>query len=172
MIIQLLVDQWVPGTGLVLSTVNCLFIAHHLATTFYMTSARWLGSGHMSAMSLMLLGEVTAPIMNLRRLANAAVRLEEAASFAKQQQNLGWLVSLRPIINVVYAFLYIFFRAVAGPLCAVHLVYDLLCTRNGRKNVPMHVSIFWVALCGGVLVGSIPWIKETWQIVTGTLGTA
>jgi TLC domain len=155
--IQLLADQWIPGVGVVFTKVNILFIVHHLVAFLYMTSTRLLRAGHMSAMILMFLGEATAPIMNLRRISNTATLL----------QSTSLLVDLHPWIEVVYAALYLFFRCLAGPVCTLHLMYDLLLTKEGRRNVPVPLSLFWITISWGIMIGSIPWIKTAVTILLG-----
>lgn len=155
--IQFIVDRWVPGTGPVLSTVDCIFLAHHAATVLYMTSTRLIRAGHMSAMMLMFLGELTAPIMNLLRISNTAATLGTA----------NWLLVLHPLIEYSFALLYVCSRVFAGPACAVHLTGTLLFTKEGRKNVPVQLSIVWLAMCWGVMIGSLPWIKTSLTILGG-----
>ena len=45
--IQFMIDRWVPGKGLVHSATDYMFLGHHAVTTFYMTTARCIGAGHM-----------------------------------------------------------------------------------------------------------------------------
>lgn len=58
-LVQFIADRWVPGSGPVLSAADWMFLGHHAATSIYMTSARVIKAGHMSAMALMFLGEVS-----------------------------------------------------------------------------------------------------------------
>ena len=58
-LVQFIADRWVPGSGPVLSVADWMFLGHHAATSFYMTSARVVKAGHMSAMALMFFGEVS-----------------------------------------------------------------------------------------------------------------
>jgi hypothetical protein len=155
--IQFVVDQWVPGKGPVLKKGDWLFLGHHLVTVLYMTSVRIIRAGHMSAMALMLFGEASAPIMNLWRISKTAVTLETA----------DWLLAAHTWIEYAYAVLYICFRAVVGPACGAHLTSDLLLTKKGRMNVPVQLSIIWVAMCWGVMLGSFPWIKRAMNILGG-----
>ncbi|KAL7497880.1 hypothetical protein ACHAWT_009123 [Skeletonema menzelii] len=60
-----IVEVWQPGKGPVLSADDWMFLAHHILTTLYMTSSRWVKAGHISAMVLMYNGEFSAPVMNL-----------------------------------------------------------------------------------------------------------
>ena len=111
-------------------------------------------------MALMFLGEITAPIMNLVRISQAATRSD--------MSNAGLLSSALPATEYVFAILYIVFRVVLGPICAVHLTHDLLLQKEGRRNVPVQLSVIWLAICWGVLWGSIPWIKNAFAILSRT----
>lgn len=156
--IQFIADRWIPGSGPTLSVADWMFIAHHAVTALYMTSARLIRAGHMSAMALMFLGELTAPIMNVLRISNTAASIDSS---------VGWLQAAHPYFEYAFALLYITFRTVIGPICALHLTYDLLFTKKGRKNVPIQLSIVWLLMCWGVLLGSIPWIKVSLNILLG-----
>ena len=48
-LVQFIADRWVQGSGPVLSVADWMFLGHHFATSFYMTSARVIKAGHMSA---------------------------------------------------------------------------------------------------------------------------
>lgn len=109
-------------------------------------------------MALMFLGEITAPIMNVVRISQAAARMGVS--------NTAWLASAKPILEYAFALLYIIFRVLVGPVCAVHLTYDLS-RKESRKNVPMQLILLWLAICWGVLLGSIPWIKKAFAILSG-----
>jgi hypothetical protein len=109
----------------------------------------------MSAMLLMMLGEATAPIMNVLRITNIAATLETA----------DWLLAFHPFVEYAFALLYVSFRVLVGPICSLHLTHDLMLTKEGRRNVPLQLSIVWVAMCWGVLLGSVPWIKNALDIL-------
>jgi hypothetical protein len=47
----------------------------------------------------------------------------------------------------------------------LHLMYDLLFTKEGRRNVPVSLSVFWIAISWGILIGSIPWMKTAVEIL-------
>lgn len=72
---------------------------------------------------------------------------------------------LYPVITYTWAVLYFVFRVVVGPICAIYVTQELLCTKQGRKNVPIAVSIVWLTMCWAVLLGSIPWIVSALDIV-------
>ena len=114
-------------------------------------------------MALMFLGEITAPVMNLVRISRAAATMNMAST--------NFLSSALPALEYVFALLYILFRMVLGPICAVHLTHNLLLKKEGRKNVPVQLSVLWLAICWGVLLGSIPWIKSAIEILSRTGGS-
>jgi hypothetical protein len=157
-LIQFGADKWVPGQGFVLSAGDWMFLGHHFATAFYMTSTRIAGAGHVSALLLMFAGEFTAPMMNLRRIGRIVEGTQGCA--------IPLVTTLYPYVNWVYALLYASFRIVVGPLLGVYISYDLIGTKEGRANVPLGLSIAWLTMCWGVIIGSIPWIKDAISILT------
>ena len=156
--VQFIADRWQHGVGLVLSTVDWLFLGHHLATSVYMTSTRLIQAGHMSAMILMFFGEITAPIMNVLRITNILTEMEYSSRF---------LQIWRPRVEYSFALAYVFFRTIVGPILAVHLTYDLLFTSQGRSNVPIGLSLVWLSMVWIVLLGSWPWIQSSVKILRG-----
>ena len=108
----------------------------------------------------MFLGEITAPMMNLVRISHTAAK--SGISCAE------FLSSALPATEYVFAITYIVFRVFLGPICAVHLTHDLLLQKEGRRNVPVQLSVIWLAICWGVMVGSIPWIKNAIAILYRT----
>ena len=129
-----------------------------------MTSARLAGAGHMSAMALMLLGECTAPIQNIFRISRITTKIDCMGCGE-------WMNTLHPYIEYLFSLVYVFFRALVGPVCAVHLTYDLVFTKKGRENVPIGLSMVWLLMCWGVLLGSIPWIVSANEVVMGAART-
>jgi len=154
--IQFIADKWVKGVGPVLSRADWMFLGHHAATSLYMTSARILEAGHVSAMILMAGGEFTAPFQNAFRISRITTKMDMAGS-------LGQV--LHPYIRYIWAVLYAFFRIVVGPACAIHLTQDLIFSKQGREHVPLGLSIVWLAMCWTVLLGSIPWIYDALGII-------
>ena len=112
-------------------------------------------------MVLMFLGELTTPIMNVVRISQTMAASGHESMFS------NWFTSAHPILEFVFALLYVLFRVFLGPVAALHLSYDLLLTREGRKNVPVQLSVPGIVMCWSVLLGSIPWIKNAWRIVSG-----
>jgi hypothetical protein len=154
--VQFIADKWVSGVGPVLSVSDWLFLGHHAATSLYMTSARIMEAGHVSAMILMCGGEFTAPFQNAYRISRIVTRLVEGNHL---------MHVLHPYITYVWAVLYAFFRIAIGPACAIHLTQDLVFTKEGRMNVPLRLSLVWLTMCWGVLIGSIPWINSALDII-------
>jgi hypothetical protein len=138
--------------GLELETFELLVLGHHFATTFYMVSARIVGAGHLSAMMLMLCGEISNPFMNGMFVTRFAIKLSCCRG--------PWMEALHSFLELGYAIVYVYFRIAIGPLVAAQLTYDLLGTPQGRKNVPFLLSFVWCCLVWAVIVGSIPFIKE------------
>ena len=120
-----------------------------------MNSARLVGAGHISALTLMWSGEFTNPLQNVHSISRFAIQMVGDESL--------WHF-FHPYIELVFAAFYFFFRALLAPPQIAHLSYDLL-TKEGRKNVPWYVSIFWIPLCSGIIIGSIPWTLEALDMV-------
>lgn len=154
--VQFIADKWVKGVGPVLSLSDWLFLGHHTATSLYMTSARMVEAGHVSAMILMCGGEFTAPFQNAYRISRIVTKLD----LCKPVVNV-----LHPYITYVWAVLYLLFRILIGPACAIILTQDLAFTKEGRTNVPIGLSLVWLTMCWAVLIGSIPWIKSALDII-------
>jgi len=144
-------------TGESLNNSDLSFIGHHIACSIYMNSARLVGAGHLSAMMLMFTGEFTCPFQNAHAMLGFA--LDTACCNGTITQ------LLHKYIELVSCILYCFFRTFVGPICALYIMYDLIFTKNGRKNVPVALSVFWCIPMWGVLIGSIPWIKECYGLI-------
>lgn len=145
----------VKDAGWTLKPDDIAFAGHHVVTLVYMSGVRVMGAGHISAMTLMWSGEFTNPIHNLHNISRFAIQLTDEDSF--------WHV-INPYIELVFAVMYTFFRALVGPMQIIHLSYDLL-TKEGRKNVPWYVSAFLIPMCSGIIIGSIPWTIESWDMM-------
>ncbi len=143
------VETWQPGQGPVLSADDWMYVGHHILTTLYMTSSRWVRAGHISAMVLMFNGEFSAPIMNMHFVLEKAMEQECC-------RGVAWLPTLFTYNEQVFSLLYIICRVAVSPFVIGHVSYDLLI--KGRKNVPLWLSICWMPMCWGVQFGSIPWI--------------
>eukprot|EP00563_Minutocellus_polymorphus_P004061 CAMPEP_0181043200 /NCGR_PEP_ID=MMETSP1070-20121207/12577_1 /TAXON_ID=265543 /ORGANISM="Minutocellus polymorphus, Strain NH13" /LENGTH=321 /DNA_ID=CAMNT_0023121505 /DNA_START=61 /DNA_END=1026 /DNA_ORIENTATION=+ len=138
--------------GLQLSDFEILCLGHHLATSLYMISARVVGAGHLSAMMMIFCGEISNPFMNALFVTRFAIKLSCC--------NSATVKVLHTIIEPSYAFVYVYFRLLLGPLAAAHLTHDFLVLPSGRKNVPIKISIIWIALVWVVIYGSGPFIQE------------
>lgn len=143
------------NSGWTIESKDIPFLGHHVATLLYMCGVRVMGSAHISAMALMWSGEFTNPIHSFHSISRFAIQLADDDSF--------WHL-INPYVEFSFAVLYLFFRALVGPLQIVHISYDLL-TKEGRKNVPWYVSLFLIPLCSGIIIGSIPWTMESWEMM-------
>jgi len=141
-------DNWNTGG---LNDVDCLFLAHHAATSFCMITCQWIGAGQDSVLMLMLLGECTNPLGSLHSITKFAIQLEEPKTF--------WH-TIHPYVEWLFAVSYAVVRTLIGPVVLIHIFYELL-SRNGRNNVPIYISLIWLVLMWGVVLGSIPWTMET-----------
>ena len=134
-----------------------LFLGHHIVTSTYMSSARVLGAGYMSAMICMLLGEITNPLQNLYMMAEVAVTLDCCnGPFAQQ---------FHSFVTVAFAAAYFSVRVAIAPPFFAMITYVLLFTKRGRSNVPLGLNIFWNMLIWGVVFGSTSWILKCYHIL-------
>lgn len=146
----------VPKMGNLLEGDDWVFLVHHIVTSIYMTSTRFIGAGHQSAMICMLLGEATNPFHNLYYFLQEAMKLSCCNGSLAQ--------TILDIDTFMFASTYVIIRAlVAPPILMFHVSYDLL--MNGRKNIPIWVSLIWILLIWGVSIGSYPWIELCWGLV-------
>ena len=143
--------------GMELSEFDKIILAHHVLTSLYMTSCRVVKAGHMSAMILMLTGEITNPLMNGMFITRFAIQMDCC--------NSERMLLLHTILEHVFAVVYVIFRTFIGPICAVHLTWDLLFTKGGRQNVPLFLSLVWVPLVWAVLYGSIPFVLDAVDMI-------
>lgn len=141
-----------------ISSEDLLFLGHHLATTLYMSSARWAKAGHQSAMMCMLVGEITNPLHNSYYIALAAQKLDCC--------NGPFSQSAFAVIEFSFGLLYVIFRAIIGPAAIAHATFNLLTTGLFKvKELPAWLIIVWVSLMWAVLLGSVPWVAECWGFV-------
>ncbi len=136
------------------------YFAHHFVTILYMSQTRVLGLGHISAMGLMFTGEVTNPLQNGHLITKFGIQMASKGSLFH---------ILHPYIELAFSFAYFIFRAIVGPIQIAHITYDLLLTKRGRTNVPLIVSISWVVMIWGIIIGSIPWTKECLDMISDGL---
>lgn len=126
------------------------FFGHHLVTIMYMSQCRVLGYGHISAMGLMFTGELTNPFQNGHLITKFGIQLASSGSFFH---------TIHPYVEYIFAITYFIVRAFVGPTQIAHITYHFLFTKQGR-TVPFIVSIFWILMIWGIILGSIPWTKE------------
>lgn len=153
-VINIVLLRWDPQTHMlpIFNDDDKLFLVHHVMTSFYMTSARAVGAGHMSAMMCMLLGEMTNPLHNLYMLGEVAMTQECCNGQAAQRRHA--------IISVAFAAMYNLFRAVFSPTAMVFVTYRLLLTKRGRTNVPLPLNIVWNLMIWAVIFGSFSWMVK------------
>jgi TLC domain len=142
----MVMDNWNTGG---LTGGDGLFIAHHIATSFCMISCLVIGAGHHSVLMLMFLGELTNPLGSLHSITRYAIQLEGPETF--------WH-TLHPYVEWTFAASYGVIRALVAPAFLMHMTFDLL--GRGRRNVPLSISLVWLFLMWGVIIGSIPWTRE------------
>lgn len=157
--INILYLRWDPEVSMVpqLNGDDYLFLAHHVATSIYMISARVIGAGYMSAMICMLLGELTNPLHNMYMMGEQAMTLECCNGPAAQQ--------FHGAVTIAFAAAYFLFRVVIAPPFFAGVTYVLLFTKKGRANVPLALNIFWNMLIWGVCFGSESWIRKCYHIM-------
>ena len=131
------------------------FAAHHFVTVLYMSQTRVLGAGHISAMTLMWSGEFSNPLQNAHNVSRFAIQMMPLDTF--------WH-AMHPYVELTFACVYCFMRAVVGPLQIIHITYDLL-TKEGRKNIPWWTIVLWIIMIWGIILGSIPWTIESYDMV-------
>jgi hypothetical protein len=157
-------QQHHPWSLPVLNDDDRLFLIHHIMTSTYMTSARILQAGHMSAMVCMLLGELTNPLHNMYMMGEVAMQLDCCNGPAAQQ----W----HSVISVVFAAMYSLFRAVLAPPVFAVVSYRLLFTQQGRSNIPLPLNLLWNFMIWAVVFGSGSWIQKCngilWDFVSTT----
>lgn len=154
---------WLVGDAyqldiLPMTEFETLVLMHHFLTSFYMISCRVIGAGHISAMILMLTGEISNPLMNGMFVTRFAIQLE----CCRQSKTI---LILHSLLEHSFAVVYIAFRTTIGPACAIHLAWDVLFSKTGRQNIPLMLSVIWVIMVVGVLVGSGPFILEAFEML-------
>jgi hypothetical protein len=150
MVYDSLVLAWtcyVPGQGFVLDSESRLFLAHHLATIFYMTTSRICGAGQCSALTCIFLGEFTNPAYSTYRIYGIAKRVGLTFSPFYTQFVMP--------VEVFTAALFLLLRTVIGPVVSSYISYNLLFEKSIRAYTPLALRLVWVFLICAVLLGSI-----------------
>lgn len=143
-----------------LEASDYMFLGHHFATSFYMTTARIYQSGHISAMMCMLVGECTNPLHNSFYFAEAALTLD-CCNGPRMQDFFNLIV-------VLFSSTYVVMRAIVGPLACLHMTSDLW----RKRTLPIWLLTIWSIMIWGVIFGSIPWIKDCWNMLRGAKSEA
>lgn len=139
-------------------TADYCYLGHHIATTSYMLSCQTNGSGHMGAMGLMFLGEFSNPFQNTMLSMGDAIKMGECCS-------MPWMHQIFTHVEFAYAVVYSIFRIPLGPGCMAVISYDMLFTKEGRAKTSIPLKILWFIMGWGVLIGSIPWIYESLDMI-------
>ena len=137
----------VPGQGFVLDSESALFLAHHLATIFYMTTSRFCGAGQCSALTCIFLGELTNTAYSTYRIYGIAEKIGLTFSPFYAQFVMP--------VEVFSAALFLLLRTVIGPLMSVYVSYKLLADKSIGAYTPLALRLVWVVLIFAVLLGSI-----------------
>ena len=152
-------EKYIPGVGFDIPIQDWCFLGHHLATTFYMTSTRINGAGHLSAMIIMFFGEITNPVQNSRSAIKVALAMGDCCSTPFMSENLY------PIVDFLYALMYSIVRVGLNPYLNIRITYDFLCTKGGRERMALPLSLSLLFMLWGVTLGTIPWCLESVDIV-------
>ena len=106
-------------------------------------------------MTLMFTGEITNPFQNIHTITKFWIQLETAGPLLR---------SIHIYIEFLHAVSYALIRLIVGPIQIIHITYSLLCTRQGRENIPLWISAIWLFIIWGLIIGSLPWSFEAWQM--------
>lgn len=150
--------------GFELPTDEWCFLGHHLATSYYMTSTRINGAGHLSAMIIMFFGEITNPAQNSRSAIQVMLKMGDCCSTPYLKH------TLYPIVDFIYALMYAIVRVGLNPYLNVRITYDFLFTTQGRKLMPIALSLSLLFMLWGVSLGTIPWCLESVDLVKTIIG--
>lgn len=146
----------VRSNGWAVHPEDVAFLGHHVVTIVYMSQTRVIGAGHISAMILMFAGELTNPLQNAHLMTKFGIQMAAEGSLFH---------ILHPYVEYAFSIAYFIMRGLVAPFLLAYNAYDLLLTKNGRANVPLGVSIFWIIMSSGIVIGSIPWTKECLQMM-------
>lgn len=140
-----------------------LYLMHHWMTSFYMTSARVIGAGYMSAFICMFLGELSNPLQNSWLVAQKAMELDCCNGPAMQAFEHG--------VKLAFCAVYFAIRAGIAPVYFANATYHITFTKKGRANIPIALGLFWNVLIWGVEYGSLGWIEMCYHtlvdLITG-----
>jgi len=155
------IETWQPGVGPVLSDEDVTYLGHHVLCSLCMLSARITGAGQSAAMVMMFTGEMTAPLMNVQLILEKSLAMGACCG-----GRAAWVRAAAAYVDWVFSLAYCVLRIFIGPACAAHLTYDLF-SKSGRRDMPVWLSLSWMPMIWGVLVGSIPQIYACIDILKG-----
>lgn len=141
-----------------LSTGDWCYVGHHIATSVCMVGCRVIGAGHIFTMLLMFDGELSNPFNNTVLIMERAMREGDCCAGY-------WIINCYRYAQIAYAIIYFLCRVIIGLPLAIYITYDVLLTKRGRKNVPIMTGVLWMLAVWGVIIGSIPWVKESFIMV-------
>ena len=72
---------------------------------------------------------------------------------------------MHPFAEWIYALAYFIVRGFVGPCQNMHITYVYLVSIKGRQMIPKYISIPWVVMIWGIILGSIPWTMEALDMV-------
>jgi hypothetical protein len=62
-------------------------------------------------------------------------------------KGIAWLPAVFAINEQLFSVVYLVCRVVVSPFVISYVTYDLLFTKNGRRDVPLWLSISWMPMC-------------------------
>jgi len=139
-----------------MSIPDYCYLVHHFATSYYMTATRVTGAGHVSAMVIMFFGELTNPFQNAFCMTRQMMKKDVFVDITK---------ALHVYTEFSYAFLYFFIRGCFGPCLCGYVTYDIAFTKHGRSYIPIRTSIVWLIMLWAVMLGSYPWVLDTFDML-------
>merc|ERR1712232_925737 len=142
-----------------ITTEHWCYLGHHFATSFYMTSVRINGAGHLSAMIIMFFGEITNPVQNSRSAIQTMLKMGECCSSTFLE------TTVYPLVDFLYALMYAIIRVGLNPYLNIRITYDFLFTKEGRERMALPLSLSLLFMLWGVTFGTIPWCFESVELV-------
>lgn len=127
-----------------------LFIFHHIATSFYLVTCRYLaGHGGLSAISLLAAGESTTPLQNVWTISR----------MAKTESALATMIytSVSPFFTVHFSLV----RCIVGPWLAWKLASFYLAGKADAV-IPYWMVSSWMVTVILALLGSTIWVYKLW----------
>ena len=150
-------DSWVPD----ISSGDLMILAHHAITSTYMTQARVYKAGHMSAFICMFWGELSNPLHNTFWILEIASKVPTVYGPKLQ--------AMMNVIPGIFSIIFITCRVFIGPSFFAHATWSLLFSKDGKKNLPLPVRIFWSTMIWAIVFGSVPEVLKCKKMATAFL---